>query len=133
MKIRHLIIAGLTALGSTLSGMADVPFRLHRFDSFKATPVTSDQIVFMGNSITNMHEWWEAFGCDQRIINRGNSGGMSQELLDNLESVLDGKPAKLFLMIGTNDISTGIPYQTVVGNIRRIIERTQTESPATEI
>lgn len=132
MKIKHFI-AGLIALGSTFSSMADVPFRLHRFDSFKATPVTSDQIVFMGNSITNMHEWWEAFGCDQRIINRGNSGGMSQELLDNLESVLDGKPAKLFLMIGTNDISTGIPYQTVVSNIRRIVERTQTESPGTEI
>lgn len=132
MTFKH-IIAGLVAFGATFSALADIPFRLHRFDSFKATPVTSDQIVFMGNSITNMHEWWEAFGSDQRIINRGNSGGMSQELLDNLESVLDGKPAKLFLMIGTNDISTGIPYQTVVANIRRIIERTQSESPATEI
>ncbi len=132
MKFKHLL-TGILIVTSAFGAMADLPFRNHRYDSFKATPVNSNAIVFYGNSITNMHEWWEAFGSDGRIINRGNSGGMSQELIDNLESVIDGKPAKLFLMIGTNDISTGIPYQTVVGNIGHIINRIQTESPATEI
>lgn len=132
MKIKHFL-AGILALCAFSGAMADEPFRAHRYDALKATPVTSDQIVFIGNSITNMHEWWEAFGSDQRIINRGTSGGFSQEILDNLESFIDGKPAKIFLMIGTNDISTGIPYQTVVANIRRIIERVQEESPETKI
>lgn len=132
MKLRHLL-AGFLLLAGCMTVMADLPFRNHRYDSFKATPVNSDAIVFYGNSITNMHEWWEAFGCDTRMVNRGNSGANSQELIDNLEYVIDGKPAKLFLLIGTNDISNGIPYETVVENIGRIIDRIQTESPETEI
>lgn len=127
------MLAGILAAVTGFGVMADLPFRQHRYDSFKATPVNPDAIVFYGNSITNMHEWWEAFGSDGRIINRGNSGASSQELIDNLAYVIDGKPAKLFLMIGTNDISTGIPYQTVVENIGKIIKSIQTESPDTEI
>ena len=132
MNIRHFL-AGLMILATGLGAMADEPFRQHRYDVFKALPVNSENIVFYGNSITNMHEWWEAFGSDGRILNRGNSGGNSQELIDNLQSVIDGKPAKLFLMIGTNDISNGVPYRTVVDNIGIIIDRILTESPETEI
>ncbi len=132
MNLRYLFTLLLTAVTS-MASLADLPFRNHRYDSFKVIPVQSDAIVFYGNSITNMHEWWEAFGSDHHIINRGCSGGFSQELLDNLESVIDGKPAKLFLLIGTNDISSGIPYQTVVANIEKIIRRIQAESPSTEI
>lgn len=132
MKIRYFL-ASILMLATGLCAMADIPFRNHRYDSFKGLPVSSDAIVFYGNSITNMHEWWEAFGCDRRMINRGNSGANSQELIDNLESVIDGKPAKLFLMIGTNDISNGTPYQTVVENIGKIIDRIKTESTGTEI
>lgn len=121
----------LTSLGMS----ADIPFRLHRYDSFKATPVNEQSIVFYGNSITNMHEWWECFGNDQRIINRGNSGGYTQELIDNIESLIAGHPAKVFIGIGTNDLGTaGLNTpEYVESNIRTIINRFRTESPATEV
>lgn len=132
MKLRLILATALTVM-SGLWAMADGPFRLHRYDALKSTPINSENIVFVGNSITNMHEWWEAFGSDHRIINRGTSGGFSYEILENLESFIDGKPEKLFLMIGTNDISTGIAPATVVSNIRTIITRIQQESPRTKI
>lgn len=132
MKLRYFL-ASILMIATGLCAMADLPFRYHRYDSFKALPVSSDAIVFYGNSITNMHEWWEAFGSDRRMINRGNSGANTQELIDNLESLIDGKPAKLFLLIGTNDISNGTPYQTVVENIGKIIDRIKAESSGTEI
>ena len=47
------------------------PFRSHRYDVFKVLPLNEQNIVFVGNSITNMHEWWEAFGCEGNIVNRG--------------------------------------------------------------
>lgn len=113
---------------------ADVPFRNHRYDAFKVLKVSSDNIVFVGNSITNMHEWWEAFD-NHKILNRGNSGGYTDEILNNIESYIEGKPAKMFLMIGTNDLGTaGINNPAyVAGKIRAIVRRVKTESPATEL
>ncbi len=126
-------VAAVFVLGGSIC-VADNPFRRHRFDVMKSLPVDSTDIVFYGNSITNMHEWWEAFGSDPRILNRGASGASSRELVKNLGSIIDGKPAKIFLMIGTNDISGGkTPVDTVVGNIRRIAERVRRESPRTEL
>ena len=115
---------------------ADGPFRNHRYDSFKTLPaVSNNDIVFIGNSITNMFNWWEALGSNQRIKGRGNSGAVTQEVLDNLESMIAGQPAKVFLMIGTNDLGTaGIDNPTYVARqIETIITRIRKESPATQI
>ncbi len=115
---------------------ADGPFRNHRYDSFKTLPaVSTNDVVFIGNSITNMFNWWEALGSNQRIKGRGNSGAVTQEVLDNLESMIAGQPAKVFLMIGTNDLGTaGIDNPTYVARqIETIITRIRKESPATQV
>ncbi|MBO7290895.1 MAG: hypothetical protein J6U62_05480, partial [Bacteroidaceae bacterium] len=63
--------------------LADEPFRNHRFDSFKVLSPESGSIVFIGNSITDMHCWPEVFrtstGEYLPIVNRGNSGTYSTE------------------------------------------------------
>lgn len=113
---------------------ADLPFRNHRYDAFKALKVTPENIVFMGNSITNMHEWRDAFD-NPLIVNRGVSGGLTQEMINVLENVVSGRPRKLFLMIGTNDLgnrSLQSPVN-VCRNIGVIVERVKRESPATKI
>lgn len=129
------ILATLSTLTlSALLAAAAVPFREHRYDEFRATPVSSDAIVFFGNSITHMHDWAEAFGDDPRVLNRGNSGGMTEELLDNVESIIAGHPAKLFLLIGTNDLGhKELTPASTAGNIRYILERIRQESPSTDI
>lgn len=111
---------------------ADGPFRAHRFDSFKSLPVTPNSIVFLGNSITDMHNWSEAFG-DAHILNRGVSGALSSEILENLTPIVSGHPKAVFLMIGTNDLGSDIAPAQVADNIRRIVERFRSESPATEL
>lgn len=118
----------------SLAVRADQPFRNHRYDSFKVLTVDSTQIVFIGNSITNMHEWCEAFP-DHRVINRGVSGAVSDEVLANLKTILAGKPAKAFLMIGTNDLATsGINNAAhVARNVRTILQRFREESPRTQL
>ena len=112
------------------------PFRQHRYESLKATPADNVDVMFVGNSITHMHEWWEAYGCVQTISGRGNSGGLASEVLENLESFIDGKPKKLFLMIGTNDIKTNgteAIADLTARRIRAVIKRIKAESPETEI
>ena len=113
---------------------ADLPYRLHRYDGFKVHEVNGQSIVFFGNSITNMHEWWEAFG-NGRILNRGVSGSETPIMLQNLESVLAGHPAKLFLMMGTNDLGTqgmNTPAH-VAKNVRLAVTRCLKESPETQV
>lgn len=129
LLLTALILAAATSL------KADWPFRAHRYDSFRATPVNEKSIVFFGNSITNMNEWREVFGDHPDIVNRGNSGGYSFELLDNVESIIMGHPAKLFIGIGTNDLGTEgqDKPELVCSRIRAIVERVHDESPRTEV
>lgn len=133
MKKYLRTFAAVVALGMSLAVFADGPFRQHRYDSFKATPTEPGQIMFAGNSITNMHSWFEAFGAHQEVVGRGNSGGFATELLENLESYIDSKPSKLFVMIGTNDISSGTAYAKTARDIQIIAQRVRLESPETEI
>ena len=109
---------------------ADVPFRNQRRDMFRLLPINQNSIVFLGNSITQGNEWAEAFGNNPLVVNRGISGNTSAEVMNNLDFVVGGKPAKIFLLIGIND---NADPAVVVPNIRRIIEIVQRESPATQL
>ena len=113
--------------------MADEAFRNHRYDSWKVMKLPENAIVFVGNSITDMHVWTEAFGNDPRVVNRGNSGGYSFEVLDNVESWVRFKPAKVFIKIGTNDLGTDYREQSIADNISKTVKIIRRESPKTEI
>lgn len=132
MKMKQLL-AGVLALGTALMTLADEPYRLHRYDSFMGTPPMEGATVFLGNSITNMHNWNEAFNSDTHIINRGNSGGLAYEWIQQIEAITDFKPAKLFIGIGTNDISSGQSVESVVEDISLIVDRVKLASPRTKI
>lgn len=133
MKLLRWITA-VVLLAVSLVAKGDDAFRLHRYDAFKACRVNRNSVVFIGNSITNMGAWMEQFGSDPVFLNRGNSGCYSFESLDEIESILIGRPAKIFVMVGTNDIGgqTGTP-ESIALNARIMIERVRRESPGTEI
>ena len=42
---------------AALTAFADEAYRNHRFDSFKVLETNEESIVFIGNSITDMHCW----------------------------------------------------------------------------
>lgn len=129
-----LIIASASALFN--SATADIPFRQHRFEAFKVLDEASDDdVVFIGNSITNMFNWEDAFDSPH-VKNRGISGAFTGEILDNLESMIAGSPSKVFIKVGTNDIGTdgedNHPVH-VAARLIKILERIRRESPTTEI
>ena len=131
----------LCCLLATMTAFADEPFRNHRYDSFKVLAPDGQSIVFIGNSITDMHCWPEAFktsdGHYLPIVNRGNSGTYSTEQSNSLESYINGKPKKVFMMIGTNDIATsgGLNFsgEQVLQYVKSIVERIHKRSPETKI
>lgn len=116
-----------------IQSVADGPFRQHRYDSWRVLAPPQGAIVFVGNSITDMHNWNEAFGGSSMIVNRGNSGAVSAELLTHMDSWIGCKPSKVFVMIGTNDLGSDSCTASVVRNIRAFVGRVHEKSPATRI
>lgn len=119
-----------------LSASADNPFRTHRFSAFRALPADSNAILFVGNSITDMHPWPEAFAgvpLPLHVCNRGVSGATSDEILEHIDELVAGRPRQLFLMIGTNDLGMGLPPQHVADNVAAIFAQVRAVSPRTEL
>ena len=104
----------------------------YEVSQFKSYPDSSTDIIFLGNSITARTDWNELLS-NSSAHNRGISGDISFGVLQRLYEVTEGKPAKVFILIGINDISRNIPDSLIVNNYRKIIERIKRESPHTKI
>ncbi len=103
-----------------------------KWDIFKSFPNSKKDIIFLGNSITAGVDFNELLS-DNRVRNRGISSDISFGVLERLQEVTEGKPAKVFILIGINDISRNIPDSVIISNYKRIIHRIKAESPATKI
>ena len=103
-----------------------------RVSLFRAMPQTKEDIIFLGNSITDGGEWSEQF-ADLRIKNRGISGDITIGVLNRLDEIYTRQPEKVFLLIGTNDLARNIPPDSVAGNIFRIAALVKKHSPKTTL
>lgn len=103
-----------------------------RASLFEMLPVDSDDILFVGNSITDGGEWCELFQ-NPNVKNRGISGDTTQGVYDRLDALLKGTPAQIFLLIGINNVPRGESADSIAAGIRRIVQRIRQESPATEV
>lgn len=107
-------------------------FYHQRASLFEKLPVFSEDIIFLGNSITNGGEWAELLN-NKHVKNRGISGDICMGVYDRLEPILTGKPAKIFLLIGVNDISRNTSSDTIVAQIEMILDKIKSDSPQTKV
>ncbi len=105
----------------------------HRKEHFESLPNTPGEIIFLGNSITDGAEWFELLGGNPNIKNRGIGGDDTDGVLERLNEVTSSNPAKVFIMIGTNDLAYGKSTDHVVNNHQKIIQQIRTNSPSTKI
>ena len=103
-----------------------------KLGQFRSYPNSKKDIIFVGNSITAGTDWAELLG-NAHARNRGISGDITYGVLERLDEVTEGQPAKVFVLIGINDIEHNIPDTLIVNNYRRIIQRIKTASPRTKI
>jgi len=104
----------------------------HRKEHFESLPDTDHEIIFLGNSITDNAEWAELFG-NPRMKNRGIGGDDTGGVLGRLDEVVRSRPDKIFLMIGTNDLSAGKSVEQIIANYRLILRRIREASPQTRV
>lgn len=105
-----------------------------RYTDFQAEPpITARHIVMLGNSLTeNGGNWAKRLG-NPWVVNRGISGDEALGVLDRLHQILPGKPAKLFLLIGANDVSHDLSVDSIGTLVETIVDRIRQESPTTTL
>ncbi len=106
-----------------------------RIEEFKQDTLKYNQIVFLGNSITEGgKDWNEKFGV-VGITNRGISGDSSDGVIARLNEIIHFSPKAIFLLIGINDIYNELTPSTdyVANNILKIIELINNKLPETKI
>lgn len=129
MKRLLLLTAALLLSGAAL---AQEGYERQRRDLFDVLPVRSNDIIFLGDGLTDGCEWAELFD-NRHIKNRGIRGDRSDRLLERIDTLIAGHPKKIFLMIGVNDLAAGVAPERVVANVRRLIDRFRAESRWTKL
>ncbi len=134
----------ITALGICLLGLNttaqtvkwDSTYRptiyAQKVAQFKMHPNATSDVIFLGNSITDYVDWNELLQL-RKARNRGISGDITFGILERLQEVTEGKPAKIFILIGINDIARNIPDSVILDNYKRIITGIKSSSPKTKI
>lgn len=94
-----------------------------------------NQTVLLGDSITDFFNYYDLFydycqKSGQAVYNRGISGDTTDRLVERLyDNVLVIEPKNVVLLIGTNDISRGVPLSVSVENLEKIIIETKKACP----
>ncbi|MDN5200637.1 exo-alpha-sialidase [Fulvivirgaceae bacterium BMA10] len=107
-------------------------YYLQKKSHFESLPDEENEIVFLGNSITDGANWAELLG-EASIKNRGISGDVTDGILNRIDEVTNARPSKIFLMIGINDLAFGLSVEEILFNYEKIIKEIKIKSPSTDL
>ncbi|MBO5700049.1 MAG: esterase, partial [Bacteroidales bacterium] len=100
-------------------------------------PITPNDIVMLGDSLTEGGDWasyfadWLPEGVS--VVNRGIVGDDAPGIYDRLHQILPGKPKKIFLLVGVNDISHQITSDSVLVDIEKVVKAIRSQCPKTKL
>ena len=115
----------------------NISTRLNISNSINTIELISDKetILFVGDSITDGYELNKYYNYDnQLLINSGIGGYKTTNIIKRFRNLVEQYNSnKLFLMIGTNDIGSGVSKEEIVNNIKKIISMIKEKKPNTKI
>lgn len=113
--------------------MTDKEIKVENYRKLNQT-AQKGQVVFTGSSLMEMfpiNKLLEEHGDDTVIYNRGVGGFLTDELLAVIDvCAIDLAPKKVFINIGTNDLSwSSIPISQIMDNYDKIVSKIEREVP----
>jgi lysophospholipase L1-like esterase len=108
------------------------PNRDRRRSFFDHHPIEPRDVVVVGDSLTAGAQWTEMFP-GVTIKNRGIGGDTTATVLDRIGQVTAGRPETVLLMVGTNDLATGVPHERILSNYAAILDRLRADAPETAV
>jgi len=105
---------------------------------FKSNPLKYNDVVFLGNSITQGGKDWSKRLNYPNIKNRGIGGDVTDGVLARIDEIVYFKPKAVFLLIGINDLwnngSPNNPSAEYIGNnIIKIAQVISAKAPKTKV
>lgn len=89
--------------------------------------------IFLGDSITDFYDL-DKYYDDLPVVNSGVNGNSTTDILDDMyKRVYRYNPTKVFILIGTNDITKDRSTNQIVNNISKIVKRIKKNRPSTKI
>lgn len=138
--MKRIIIIFLMTVAAITALQAQPPARtanqdkyyVRRATHFDDLPVYRHDIIMLGNSLTDGAEWNELLR-NPRVKNRGIIGDIVQGLYERMEPILKGKPRKIFILSGVNDVSHGVDGDSIARAMEKLIVLIKKRSPRTKI
>ncbi|MBQ4830061.1 hypothetical protein J8L84_12305 [Alteromonas sp. MMG017] len=110
-----------------------------RMALFDTQPIKTGDVVFIGDSLTELGANWSIRFDNLKVRNRGISGDTTYGVLERLQEIENNSPAVVFLLIGINDIFN-LYYEREIQNlsntalnIRQIVSKINASLPNTKI
>jgi len=132
LMVLFIVSASLIAQDKPSKDPGFSTYYLQKKSLFELLPNDQNEIIFLGNSITDGCEWSELFQ-NPLIKNRGISGDITDGVLARLNEVTESEPSKIFLMIGVNDLARGRSVDSILINYREIVSKIRQTTPNTEL
>jgi CubicO group peptidase (beta-lactamase class C family)/lysophospholipase L1-like esterase len=137
VRLRSLVSNAVAAAILPEDSVHAPKYTAHYYDrvtQFMEEPdITPKDIVMLGNSLTENGGNWATRLGKANIRNRGIIGDEAQGVYDRLYQILPYHPAKIFLMIGINDVSHNLSTDSITQLVQRIVEKVRTDSPQTKL
>jgi lysophospholipase L1-like esterase len=122
----------ITPSEKTISPKSQESYYLGLDKIFEKLPNDSNEIIFIGNSLTQYFKVGELFQ-DYNIKNRGISGDITKGILNRINEIVESSPEKIFIQIGINDLGKGYNIGEIICNYNAIISKIKNTSPNTRI
>jgi lysophospholipase L1-like esterase len=116
----------------TKQQVAPMKYWANRDELFAKLPTDSNDIIFLGNSLTQYFELAELFQ-NPHVKNRGIAGDKTDGVLDRLGAITKGNPSKVFIEIGVNDLGHKIPTDSILKNYCAVLDTLKRRCPKTNI
>lgn len=131
MKYKEIVLIVVIVLGSSLHCLADKYWE-QKVSLFDHLPITTSDIVFLGNSITDGGNFEELFKRED-VKNRGIRSDAIPGVIKRLDQVTKGHPRKIFLLIGINDVSHGLTVDALAKRYETLVDSILRKSPETKL
>lgn len=122
---------GMLAMMPAQPVMADEYWE-QRVSLFDTLPASPNDIIFLGNSLTDGSEFAEFFK-NPDIKNRGIRSDVIDGVRRRLSQVTKGRPRKIFLLIGINDVSHRLSSSQLAKKYETLVKEIRSQTPETEL
>ena len=107
-----------------------------RVEEIAANQPIESGTVLIGDSITEAWMWQtetETYPFSAPVINHGVGWDVTEGVVARLPLIEQSDPSQIFIKIGTNDISNGVPLEDMTQHFEILLSRLRSSEPQAQI